>query len=1437
MWSRVKKTIDKFLYVSILLGSTFFGENVTAQINRFSHIGVENGLSHGWAKCIKKDTEGYLWVGTVSGLNRYNGKEFKVFKNDYSDLTSISDNFIQAIEIDHQNDIWVGTYSGGINKYNSETEKFISYRNSPKKLHSLSDDRIYSIKEDSNDRLWVGTAKGLDIYNKEHHNFNPFFILTDNKPQFIRGIISCIFEDNQKNIWIGSDNGLYKIKKDLSQITTYKHDPDNPNTLCYPYVTSIFQDELGQLWIGTWGGGVQLFDPEQEVFTSIHTLSTGKSKLNHQSVLCLSGDHQGTLYIGTEGGGLNLLNINTYKITYYTPQIGKENDINSNSIHSIYADTTTGITWVGTYGGGLNYFNTWDKRFHHYKQDQEELNNNSVLCITERADGNIYVGTDGGGINIIDPNSQEVSYITANSNNPYGLLSNAILAMQFDQKDNLWVGTFDGGLDLLPKNSNQFIHFTPNSIPKISDSDVNSICITKGGKIWIGTMNGGINVYDPQTKKMVCYKYSPGDQNGVSDNFITHIFENHQGELIIQTGKTLDVFDPQTENFHSFDTPFNIRINTPICSYEDSHNNMWVGTREGLIYFDVSNQTHKVYNTTNGLPNSSISSILEDEQSNLWVSTMGGLVKMDMAVQQPDSIHFHTYTREDGLQGNDFKDMSSHRGKSDKLFFGGQNGMNYFDPSTIQLNPILPDILFTNFKLFNKEVHFVDSEILKTPINQTKELNLDYTLNVFSIDFSATNFWQPNKNQYAYIMEGFEENWNYVGNHNSATYTNLDPGEYVFKVKSANNDGVWNSTERSIKIKIQPPWWEKTWFKLSLTAFSFLIIFSFIRLRLYQLKSRQKELQKEVQYRTEEIQNINELLKKRSEEIGDKNDALTSNNHQLKLQNEKLEKQADKIQSLLGEIQELNELKLRFFTNISHELRTPLTLIIGPIEKLIARFENSNQPQKELNVIHRNTFKLLQLINQLLDFRKIEKGSISLQAQQHDIVKCAEEVFDTFKFMAERKKLSYSFNHESTYINLWFDFEKIDKVITNLLSNAFKYTTEGSIQLSLKTLHDKNQLEISVTDTGTGIDKNQIENIFNLYYQSSNASNLNQAGSGIGLALAKQYVDLHHGQIELSSTIGKGSCFTVLIPLGNQHLNENELAPNTIANNFIRQEIEPASKRFIEADIEPDNKEVFSDVLSDIPTKEKPMMLIVEDNADIRDYIKSSFENDFQIAEASDGLMGLKKAINIIPDLIISDVMMPKMDGFEMCSRIKEEELTCHIPVIMLTAYSGEEKQWEGFVSGADDYVTKPFNIKILQKKMKNIYQTRERLIDKFKNSDTLNIQSLSSKESDQKFLSKAIGIIEEHLSDTTLSVEHFSDQFGMSRRNLLRKLKGITGLSVNEFIRTIRLKKSVELIYADDLNISEIAYQVGFSDPKYYSKCFKSQFGKSPKDYKLNSK
>lgn len=743
--------------------------------------------------------------------------------------------------------------------------------------------------------------------------------------------------------------------------------------------------------------------------------------------------------------------------------------------------------------------------------------------------------------------------------------------------------------------------------------------------------------------------------------------------------------------------------------------------------------------------------------------------------------------------------------------FGGQNGLNVFDPTSIKDNPFIPPVKIMGFKVFNKDANFGTSTLLKKPIHELSSLTLSHKESVFTFEFAALNFMLSEKNQYAYWLENFDSDWNYVGYQNTATYTNLDPGEYIFHVKAANNDGVWNDTGTSLRITILPPWWLSIWIKILLLSMGAGAAIAFYKIRTYQLKKGKKELEKQVTHRTSALAEAKATIEERHEEIHVQNETLIQKNNTL-------EKQASEITRMAEEIKELNDIKLKFFTNISHELRTPLNLIIWPLEEIFEnKVENHNLKEKH-SIIHKNASKLLKLINQLLDFQKIETGTLQLKVEQKDILQAVQDIFDSFKDWAQRYHIHYTLESNIDTLTMWFDEDKLEKIVSNLLSNAFKYVEENgtiTVRVTLDIDSKKNpssHIRIQVVDDGKGIAEEQLGLIFNRFYEG-NSSRF--PSSGIGLALVKELVELHHGQITVSSKLNEGTVFTFTLPTGLEQFDVSVL---------IHENAQIEQKNLSIATVElPAEAEVNNE--------QYPMLLLVEDNDDIRNYICKQLMESYHVISARDGKEGVEKAFEHVPDLIISDIMMPEFDGFELCKRLKNDERTSHIPIILVTARSGEESYLNGLAFGADDYIIKPFKINVLQLKIKNVLYTRQKLKEQFLKTQNPTTEHISMPPAEDAFVKKAVAIVEENLDNGDFGVEDFSEYFKMSRRNVLRKMKAITGLSINEFIKNIRLKESHKLLLVGDLNIAEVAYSVGFNDQKYFSKCFKEYYGKLPSE------
>jgi signal transduction histidine kinase/ligand-binding sensor domain-containing protein/DNA-binding response OmpR family regulator len=1374
------------------------------------HLTVEEGLSHNWVRSIIKDHQGFMWFGTFNGLNRYDGKNFKIYRVNTGN--NLSDNFIESLAEDKDGNIWVGTFSGGLNLFNRQTEQFTTFRNDPGNPSSISGNKIYAIYPDQEKRLWIGTDAGLDLFDHKTNTFKHYQHTPGNVKGISPGLVATIFEDHNGRLWVGTNKGLNIFNPEKEEFQKYFHSDADKKSITHNYVKSIFEDKYGNMWIGTWGGGLNLYDKQTETFEHFQAGVNQNEGLTNNAIMWLSGDEEGHIYIGTEGGGLNIIDIQTRKFTNYVPSLSNPEGIKSNSIHTLYYDDASGILWIGSYNDGVNFYCRWNKPFVHYSARENGLSDNHITCVTEDNDGNLWVGTDGGGVNFINEKSSVYRYYNHQEKNDKSLISGAVLSILCDSKNNIWVGTFNGGLDLLNRNTNSFTHFryNPNDPKGLGGEHVSAIYEDKRGNIWVGTMTGGLHLYHNGT--FTRFTHDEANTKSILDNFIIGIYEDRKGGLLIQTGKGLEVFDYKTESFERFNKSFAINFDVPVAVLEDRHGNLWLGSQEmGLFKIARPGNTVTLYTDKDGLPSNNISGILEDNTGNLWISTLKGLCRFDNATNASSpNAKFHVYSVEDGLQGTEFKPGVYCKRKNGSLVFGGQNGFNVFDPNAIKDNPFIPPVKITGFKVFNKDVNFGSTALLSKPISELESLTLTHKESVFTFEFSALNYMLSEKNQYAYMLENFDKEWNNVGNQSSATYTNLDAGEYVFKVKASNNDGVWNETGASIKLTVLPPWWSSTWFRLLLVTFICGSAISFYKFRTYQLKRGKKELEHQVLLRTSALQEANTIIEERHEEIQIQNESLLQKNNEL-------EKQASEIRRMADEIKTLNEVKLRFFTNISHELRTPLNLIIWPLEEMLRKKINHEQLHEKYNLMHKNASRLIKLINQLLDFQKIETGALQLKLEQKDILRSVQDIFDSFKDWAQRYHIHYTLESNTDHIEMWFDEDKLEKILSNLLSNAFKYVEEnGNIIVSITLEVDKTEKKtstvvISVQDNGKGIPQDQIGLIFNRFYEGS-ASRI--PGSGIGLALVKELVDLHHGEITVHSKVNEGTRFELRLPTG---LETNE-------HHILIKKIKLADEGYQEmSDVEvAEGGEIRENM---------PLLLLVEDNEDIRNYISSKLTENYNIELAKNGKEGVEKAFEQVPDLIISDVMMPELDGFELCKQLKTDERTSHIPIILVTARSGEEAELQGLTIGADDYITKPFKLNVLQLKIRNVLYTRQKFKEQFLKNPHLIPENAALPSADEAFLKKAVAIIEENLDNSEFGVEDFSDYFKMSRRNVLRKIKGMTGLSINEFIKNIRLKESHKLLLQGKLNVAEVAYSVGFNDQKYFSKCFKEHFGLTPSE------
>ncbi len=1368
---------------------------------RFEGLTVEQGLSANSILSTLQDSRGFLWIGTMDGLNRYDGYKFTVYKNIIGDSTSISENMIRSMYEDKAGTLWIGTWGGGLNKFDREKEKFTHFKHDSTNPNSLSHDAVISICEDNLGYLWVGTGGGLNKLNRKNKQFTHYTYNPDDTSSISDNKILSLYKDGNDILWIGTAGGLNKLQLNNKQETPpdnnssvidnekssptfirYMHNPNDVTSLSNNVVVSIYEDNFGILWIGTHGGGLNKFDRENEKFTRYINEPQNGSTISGNNVYSIYEDNSGDLWFGTYGNGLNKFNRATEEFIHYAYDPNNPTSINDNGIFSICQDDC-GILWFGTWGGLNNYYKR--KNIITYKYipgDPKSLSDNQVSVIFEDKLGVTWIGTVNGGLNRLDGKSKGFTHFIHDPNNPYSISNNSINSICEDESGMLWIGTDGGGINKFDRKTNKFYSYSsdPDDPSSLSNNQVYQIFADHNGDIWIGARGGGLNKFDKENERFIRYTYNPDDPNGLGNDLVFAMFEDKRGVFWIGTyGGGLNKFNRETNTFtrylHSSDNPTSLSNNNVSKIYEDKKGVLWVGTQGGgLNKFNREKNQFKHYTQVDGLPNEVIYGILEDDIGNLWISTNNGLSKFN-----PNTETFRNYDVKDGLQSNEFN-MGAFKSKNGAMYFGGNNGVNVFYPDNIKDNTQIPKIVITDFQLFHRSVpvgydEFNNRSILEKSIMETKEIEINYEDNIISFEFTALDFHAPEKNRYAYIMEGFEEDWNYTdASRRFVTYTNLDPGEYYFKVKGSNNDGVWNEEGTSLRIILTPPWWATWWSYILYGVFAIGLFSALTRFYLNRQRLR----------------------------------------HQLELEHEHSEK-----------LEEVDQIKSRFFANISHEFRTPLTLILGPSESIITETLDE-KTKKKAGSIKRNANRLLNLINQLLDLSKLEAGRLKLETSFSNIVTFVKGVAMSFESLAERKDIILKVKSSNDEIGLYFDKEKMEKVFTNLLSNAFKFTPGGSkITISVKET-ENNSVEIKVKDSGIGIPEKELPKLFDRFYQVDNSRTRERGGTGLGLALTKELVELHLGSIKVESEEKKETVVTITLPLGKEHLLPEEIV--------VVDETPEEGKILVELEEEGESTSLQVDKpLPEEIAKDKTIILIVEDNAEVRDYIKDSLESEYFIVEATNGEQGLRKAENIIPDLIISDIMMPKMDGNELTRRLKNDERTSHIPIILLTAKSEQESKLEGLETGAEAYLTKPFDTKELQIRIKNLINLRRKLQQKYSSDKIVTTMGELKKVSglDEKFMKKAMEVIEKHISEETFSIEDFGKEVGMSRMQIHRKLKALTGKSASHYIRSVKLFKAKEMIGKHETTISEIAYSLGFSSPAYFTRCFKEEYGHPPSD------
>lgn len=1332
----------------------------------FKHLEVRDGLSNNQVNTIFKDSEGFMWFGTASGLNRYDGYNIRIYHGIPGDEESLPDDCIESIQEDGDCNLWMRTRAGYVSYSMSEDRFNRDIAGWANKLGIPGEPVTLYI--DSRKNFWVYVEdKGLFYWKRGSKSAQ----LVDKKGLFARqreltGFTECpegvlVIRNDGRLVCIDLDTQT--VKWELNDIAESKVGEG------YDDRFALFVDKRQRLWVyaicGLW-----VYD----IPTRTWVLRSPRQD-NYNSVRALAEDSKGNIWIGRDQEGVEVVD-NQGKSMHLLNRPGNERTLPDNTITALYEDEA-GTMWVGTYKKGVSYYNESIFKF-------STVNLGDINCLIDGGGNEVWLGTNGNGLICWNHETGEKeTYKYAAGQN--SVSSDIIVSLLKTRDGKLWIGTFWGGLNCFDGKS--FVHYRAGGPGMLANDNVWAIVEDKTGLLWIGTLGGGIQCLNPRTGAFDTYN---SHNSGLTSDFVSSLCFDRHGHLVVGTSNGISVVDLATRKITSFEgtrsgkTRFpNMNINQVFC---DSRGLLWVATCGGLNVYDWDRDELYDVPLKSDFSNLFILGIAEDKDRNMWVSTGGELINIVLSMNNQDnSLSFRclTYNEKDGLQGGDFNQRSLCRLHTGEMLVGGLYGVNSFVPENIKYNTLKPKVLFTGLKLFNEEVKvgqkYGGRVVLDKSVGLADRVVLAYGQNVFSVQFSSDNYVLPGKTDFYYKLEGFDNDWMASSDDmRQVTYTNLAPGTYTLLVKAINSDSFIEAAPSALKIVVLPPFWLTPWAYL----FYVICIAGLVFLGFISVQRRER------------------------------------NKFNLK-----------QIQQEAARQDELNQMKFRFFTNVSHELRTPLTLIISPLENMLKEPATPKQHER-LELMYRNARRLLILVNQLLDFRKNEMSGSHLCLSKGDIVSYIHNICNSFYAFSEKKNVNLTFYSSVETLNMSFDEDKIGKVVMNLLSNAFKFTPEGGrVDVALELSKEPSGfLLIKVSDTGIGVKDEDKKRIFDRFYQVERLdSGEAVTGSGIGLSLVHDFVALHHGEVEVKDNVGTGSVFIVKIPIVQS--SEQNPVPES-ASVQSQEQTQQLSVNSGGVQVASPLPQVTSQSDDAVTGEDKPLALIVEDNEDLVTFMKDVLSLYFEVKSASNGLQAWNMLPGLKPAIIVTDVMMPEMDGNELCRRVKSDEQLKHIPVILLTARQNVEAQVESLGFGADDYITKPFNVEVLLLRMRKLIALNRQ--DKTKTHIDPEPSDIVITSLDEKLVENAIKYVEDNMSRGDLSVEELSHELGMSRVHLYKKLLQVTGKTPTEFIRVIRLKRAAQFLRESQMNVSEIAYTVGFNSPKYFSKYFKEEFGVLPSVY-----
>ena len=1361
----------KHLFLILFLPFTAFA----LPVDSIQFYKTNADFSHHNITDILEDRHGFMWIATRYGLNRFDGEEVVTWYGENSPEGKLSNSFINSLASDDEGNIWIGTYGGGVNMYDDKSGQIQREVINKEITEALANKLVTGIIKDKKGNIWI-SARNSGVYKVDpaRGTINQYLHYADDNSSLSGNKVLAIAEDGHENIWAGTEGqGLNLFLRQNQRFIHYS--VETHSMIPHNVVRVISPSAHGHVWIG-FQEGLRKVSYNNGRY-NIEKLPVHNPELldllERSTILSVLEDSKSRLWVGSENQGLLLIDLRTGKFKQYQRDPFSAHSLGSNSIWSIYEDSF-GTIWTGTYNHGLYKVDPYEKSFQHIYQTQNSLNSlnhNLVTSFTEDDAGNLYIGTDGGGLNVLQSDGSYRCFTPENS----ALQALSVLCVQHDRQGNLWVGSWEGGLSRLKKGSSEFENFSSSGNGKGSSGKfIFDLYEDSKNRIWIASFRSGLDVYIPE--KDTFYHFSmDSPKHTITSNNVYTITEDVEGNMWIGTeGSGLDklVLNDKLEtvsltNYNiSAGEEHRISHNLVSCLFTDNSKRLWAGTQGGGINrLDPKTGRFVAITKKDGLPSNLILSIEEDHTGKLWISTNKGL-----ASYNPLNGLTEKFDEADGLQAPEFFQRASYKLRDGELLFGGINGFNRFYPEKIKPAPLYGKLFITGFNVSGSPDSTHIKGLAGKNLLHSPDIELEADQNDFSISFSYLNYTQAAKNNYQYKLEGYDQGWQNTGTRNIAFYTNVPPGNYTFKVRAANSDLQWSEEEAGLGISVNRPWYAgyPAW------GVYFMLICGLL------------------------IWRKNSIVKR----------------EQLKshLQLEHLE---------LKKLKEVDEMKSRFFANISHEFRTPLTLILSPLKSLYYDERLQEERPRIKSMIHQAD-RLLDLINQILQLSKLESGSVKPEFRKTDLPAFLKPLVFSFTSLAEKQYIKYNVSLPAERAEAYIDPDKLEKIVTNLLSNAFKFTPQfGEVSFQMKLV--KNEVLIIIADNGEGIPDEELSHIFTRFYQGTKASPRNSLGTGIGLALTKELVELHHGRIEVESSKSKGTRFMVYIPLK--------------GGGFEPKNTEQPVKAVTAVSVE--LPEFLKNAAQELPvtakkTEKKETILIAEDNGEIRAFLKEFLDQEFNILEAADGDQAFDLALEQKPDLVITDVVMGKTNGFELCQKLKANEKTSHLPAIILTAKASAESMEQGYSLGADYYITKPFDPNHLRLQIKNILKARNSFKARILsgNNHKITPKQAEAVDAGEAFMKQVMSIIEAHISEVDFNINDLCREIGISRMQLYRKLKASISMSANELIRHVRLQRAAQLIKQEHLSIAEITYMVGFTDLQYFRTCFKKQFGVNPSDY-----